>query len=62
MHAQLEWPDFRIPPINLWVMPGWGGESTGEPHAHPVTQHLRKLINEHQRLLAIRGGNHGNQN
>jgi len=87
MHAQLEWPDFRIPPINLWVMPEWdksaglhdlvasllaerrstAGRGT-DAEAHNgnsnsnSTHELNQIRQLHRRLLAIRGGIHGNQN
>ncbi|HXH73079.1 MAG TPA: hypothetical protein VNI58_09730 [Mariprofundaceae bacterium] len=86
MNVQLEWPDFRIPPINLWVMPGWGNKSAGlhdlvagllaerrraagrgkdaeeQAGSSNNTHELNQTRQLHRQLLAIRGGNHGNEN
>jgi len=53
MDAQLEWPDFRIPPINLWVMPGWTREAAMAARPHSIA-YLHRAIATHRRLLALR--------
>ena len=61
MEAHIEWPDFRIPPINLWVMPAWGRDGKTTARTHSIA-YLHRAIATHRRLLAIRGGTDGNQN
>ncbi|RMH59400.1 MAG: hypothetical protein D6678_07800 [Zetaproteobacteria bacterium] len=57
------WADFRIPPINLWVMPAWHGVAS--VRLRPETKTRRDRWSPHpaqariRELLAARGGNHG---
>ncbi len=59
MRMRVDWADFRIPPINLWVMPPWN------PHWHDADNrtlhhqappsHAGLLHRRFLRLLTARG-------
>jgi len=85
----VQWADFRIPPINLWVMPllstsrddksaglhdlvagllaerrraaGRGRDAEAQRRSNS-TYEMNQIRQLHRQLLAIRGGNHGNEN
>jgi len=55
----VDWADFRIPPVNLWVMPQWkpGWRVTGgRPlHHRAVPFNTRLLHRRFLQLLTARG-------
>ncbi|RMG90770.1 MAG: hypothetical protein D6703_07050 [Zetaproteobacteria bacterium] len=64
---RVHWADFRIPPINLWVMPTWpedpGRQAPGQ-NSSPLRVHTNTITVQQKirSLLAARGGYHGHQN
>ncbi len=59
MNMHVDWADFRIPPINLWVMPQWKPDwrsaDNRPPHHHTLTPHTRLLHRRFLQLLTARG-------
>jgi len=58
MTVHVDWADFRIPPVNLWVMPewnpGWRG-ITGGPSQHRPPLNASLLRRRFLQLLTTRG-------
>jgi len=54
------WADFRIPPINLWVMPPMpAAAQIKPPHRSMRAPQPNQTQQQIARLLAARGGYHG---
>jgi len=59
MNMRVDWADFRIPPVNLWVMPQWKPDwriADNRPlHHQTPPSHARLLHRRFLQLLAARG-------